>query len=450
MEYVLEPYKLDFGAGAHGAKIDREELAEVGATPVPIDERACISSSRKHNLHSEALENQINQENKTGKKRSPTNRRSSRQGSPLSDINECLSSPGATLLFNSSQTTPPFQTSLTSSPSRAIDAMNIESQHTSMSSVNSSHYTTASDFDSQSASPQHLPNRLAGNRTTSISPVTINFQNRSTSSSMSQRSEDEHNSDFEESHDRAYLQASPVMSMEENSLEETETGSTNAGEAAPSEPAQEPPSDLDAEAASIALARQLMQEESMMVYQQMQEEALRLQQAMAASADGTQASNEDDSDLMYALELARQEQVMEEGGIEDDSLDPDEMDYEALMELGEQMGDVAQDRWRMDAPKIIETLPVQRITKEFLSQVEGNQGMCQVCQCDYEEGEEMKILPCKHHFHPECIDRWLQDHPTCCICKRNVVEAAEEEEPDDKLPAAAIAGGNRIVRSPSA
>ena len=187
-----------------------------------------------------------------------------------------------------------------------------------------------------------------------------------------------------------------------------------------------------------------------MVYQQMQEEALRLQQAMAASADGTQASNEDDSDLMYALELARQEQVMEEGGIEDDSLDPDEMDYEALMELGEQMGDVAQDRWRMDAPKIIETLPVQRITKEFLSQVEGNQGMCQVCQCDYEEGEEMKILPCKHHFHPECIDRWLQDHPTCCICKRNVVEAAEEEEPDDKLPAAAIAGGNRIVRSPSA
>ena len=53
MEYVLEPYKLDFGAGAHGAKIDREELAEVGATPVPIDERACISSSRKHNLHSE-------------------------------------------------------------------------------------------------------------------------------------------------------------------------------------------------------------------------------------------------------------------------------------------------------------------------------------------------------------------------------------------------------------
>ena len=186
----------------------------------------------------------------------------------------------------------------------------------------------------------------------------------------------------------------------------------------------------DAEAASLRLAMELQQQESMMVYQQMQQlQAAMAQSAAEARSNGNLDDNPEDgdSDLMYALELARQEQVMgEQEAEEGESFDSEDMDYEQLLALGERIGDVAQDRWRLDAPAKMAALPTYTIEKNYLDEAEGNDVMCQVCQCDYEEGEEMKKLPCGHHFHTECIDRWLQDHPTCCICKKSIVTDDEE------------------------
>lgn len=42
--------------------------------------------------------------------------------------------------------------------------------------------------------------------------------------------------------------------------------------------------------------------------------------------------------------------------------------------------------------------------------------MCVICQCDYEEGEQIKTLTCQHQFHDECIMQWLKNHSTCPIC----------------------------------
>jgi len=33
--------------------------------------------------------------------------------------------------------------------------------------------------------------------------------------------------------------------------------------------------------------------------------------------------------------------------------------------------------------------------------------LCSVCYCDYEAGDVLRTLPCRHCFHLECIDRWL-------------------------------------------
>ena len=40
------------------------------------------------------------------------------------------------------------------------------------------------------------------------------------------------------------------------------------------------------------------------------------------------------------------------------------------------------------------------------------------CPQDYEGGDKMRVLPCQHRFHSECVDQWLSNrHPVCPVCK---------------------------------
>lgn len=49
-----------------------------------------------------------------------------------------------------------------------------------------------------------------------------------------------------------------------------------------------------------------------------------------------------------------------------------------------------------------------------------DKSLCAVCYTDYEEGEEVRTLPCLHFYHRECIDQWLLHHRLCPICKHVV------------------------------
>jgi len=40
---------------------------------------------------------------------------------------------------------------------------------------------------------------------------------------------------------------------------------------------------------------------------------------------------------------------------------------------------------------------------------------------DYISGESLRTLPCKHSFHKQCIDTWLDNSKFCPICKGSVV-----------------------------
>ena len=54
-------------------------------------------------------------------------------------------------------------------------------------------------------------------------------------------------------------------------------------------------------------------------------------------------------------------------------------------------------------------------------QQEGSAKKCMICQYDYEEGDELRILPCIHQFHRECIDQWLYGSKrTCPICQTEI------------------------------
>lgn len=42
---------------------------------------------------------------------------------------------------------------------------------------------------------------------------------------------------------------------------------------------------------------------------------------------------------------------------------------------------------------------------------------CSVCFDDFAEGKDVIILPCRHGFHRECIEPWLQMHSECPCCR---------------------------------
>ncbi|ORD98159.1 RING4 [Hepatospora eriocheir] len=46
--------------------------------------------------------------------------------------------------------------------------------------------------------------------------------------------------------------------------------------------------------------------------------------------------------------------------------------------------------------------------------------MCTICYEEYIGGIKIKILPCDHHFHADCIDEWISIRENCPLCKKNI------------------------------
>lgn len=99
---------------------------------------------------------------------------------------------------------------------------------------------------------------------------------------------------------------------------------------------------------------------------------------------------------------------------------------------------------------VIESLPIFRFGS-LSGQKEGLE--CAVCLNRFEPTEVLRLLPkCKHAFHVECVDTWLDAHSTCPLCRYRV-------DPEDVLlvedvnilvhnQAAASAGANQISPPP--
>ncbi|GLT44002.1 hypothetical protein SLA2020_179210 [Shorea laevis] len=47
---------------------------------------------------------------------------------------------------------------------------------------------------------------------------------------------------------------------------------------------------------------------------------------------------------------------------------------------------------------------------------------CTVCLSEIKEGENVRKLKCKHTFHRDCLDQWLQQYrATCPLCRTKVL-----------------------------
>lgn len=65
---------------------------------------------------------------------------------------------------------------------------------------------------------------------------------------------------------------------------------------------------------------------------------------------------------------------------------------------------------------------------------------CSICLDEYEPGECIRVLPCQHTFHSDCIFPWLTERsPTCPLCKA-MFEAVQYEEGEGSDEAGAEEG----------
>ncbi|KAK2983274.1 hypothetical protein RJ640_009288 [Escallonia rubra] len=77
---------------------------------------------------------------------------------------------------------------------------------------------------------------------------------------------------------------------------------------------------------------------------------------------------------------------------------------------------------------MVELIPAHKYQRSM--GLEGEDGVCPVCLCEFEEGEELRTLPeCMHTFHVACIDMWLYSHPNCPMCRA-------ETTPSPRIPPA--------------
>ncbi|KAK4993165.1 hypothetical protein LTR50_000651 [Elasticomyces elasticus] len=56
---------------------------------------------------------------------------------------------------------------------------------------------------------------------------------------------------------------------------------------------------------------------------------------------------------------------------------------------------------------------------------------CSICTDDFEAGQDLRVLPCDHKFHPACVDPWLLNvSGTCPLCRIDLRPQTSHTESD--------------------
>ena len=61
----------------------------------------------------------------------------------------------------------------------------------------------------------------------------------------------------------------------------------------------------------------------------------------------------------------------------------------------------------------INQIPIIRFTRPM-------KDCCAICLNSMQKGERVRVLPCFHSYHINCIDKWLCIRSNCPLCKRKV------------------------------
>lgn len=70
------------------------------------------------------------------------------------------------------------------------------------------------------------------------------------------------------------------------------------------------------------------------------------------------------------------------------------------------------------AKRIIAKIPTKNIKSDD-KEIEND--CCAICIEIYKVTDLIRMLPCRHEFHKNCIDPWLLEHRTCPMCKMDIL-----------------------------
>jgi E3 ubiquitin-protein ligase BIG BROTHER-like protein len=129
----------------------------------------------------------------------------------------------------------------------------------------------------------------------------------------------------------------------------------------------------------------------------------------------------------------------------EEGVDPDNLSYEELSALGDAVGTVDAGVSQADVASLPVVLYAQ-LQKDMIilqarssdttaeeggmeqgQEEEEEEEQCAVCRVEFEGEDEVKVLPCKHHYHVDCIDQWLKRKKACPVCSQEVVFGCKKE-----------------------
>lgn len=122
--------------------------------------------------------------------------------------------------------------------------------------------------------------------------------------------------------------------------------------------------------------------------------------------------------LLAMAGITEHVQIVENHGSETqdawEDVDPDELSYEELLALGEVAGSESRGLSADTLASLPSTNYKSKVTED------GERESCVICRLDFEEGEPVTLLSCKHSYHSECINNWLKINKVCPVCSAEV------------------------------
>ncbi|KAJ6337976.1 hypothetical protein OIU76_007618 [Salix suchowensis] len=113
--------------------------------------------------------------------------------------------------------------------------------------------------------------------------------------------------------------------------------------------------------------------------------------------------------------------------------------FEVLEEIHHHRLSLSPSMLSLPAPEAV----VHSFTLKNYKKFQGNENgaqheqQCHICLVDYEEGDEIRVLPCSHEYHMSCVDKWLKEiHGVCPLCRDNVCKGdVESSAPNAEITA---------------